>query len=784
MIAPWLSEILYAEWDWRAVLRRVAAELCGSAEQRARASVEVARALEHVEPDRRFALAMYRHAGPDHDEGRGLELAIELGQWEDVSQLAMVARTTRGSLDALVSEGRALLELGQETRAQRLVPATPSSAGVVALRAELDGGSEAALGEWVSRGEQLAGAASAECFVVAARLARVLGRSDWHKWLEAALRADPGHRFALALLLDSRWTKGRRGVSTLLEVLRQRLGQFDERGELRSWCDATRDAALRLWFSSDAEKVRGLSRRLLVASLERAYQERLPQIPGHLAIWAALDAGAAADGTRVELLRLIVEALDVPAPAHDHVWLAALGSEICSRAGNPTAARAYAVVVAEHAPLHPAAREWFGHATSVPVRSEVELEAFHAALLRLEVADAGGSFDDELQIEDMSTLTDEDLTLGPGGSSAALSLPAEPGRGHTDPELAAALAGVDELVLAQVSCADDAVIADVLAAVDASLRESGEVAAVAGGDHGSSTRERGAARATAVLGSDAAEAWSSAAWIRRGAEPTSRRVLAVGPDPDGPGVAVPRRRATALGPSALELRPPAAAIGPSAPELRPPAAALRPPPWQQARKADTEPWPGARARLDARARPEAGAGSTAASSEPAGAVAGSASGATGSSGSASSPSGAASSAASGSAVVGLIPGVAASALAASRTRPVAAVRGLPVVPASPPPRAEARAAPRTTLPVDLRLFSGEREISMQIRDLSRTGLFAVTEEKLPVGAVFLGELRLPAADLTEHAFEVRVRVVRRTELGLGLELVSPQPALLAALDAC
>jgi hypothetical protein len=83
--------------------------------------------------------------------------------------------------------------------------------------------------------------------------------------------------------------------------------------------------------------------------------------------------------------------------------------------------------------------------------------------------------------------------------------------------------------------------------------------------------------------------------------------------------------------------------------------------------------------------------------------------------------------------------------------------------------------------MDLRLFVGGRELVMQSRDVSSSGLFAVTAEKLPLGEILECELRVPSSGISEEPHRARVRVVRRSKIGYGCELVSPSPQLAAAL---
>jgi PilZ domain len=423
MIASWLLDTLSREWSWRTALRRIAGELAAmppGARDHLKV-VDVARALEHVEPDRRFAISCYQHAVPELDDGRALLLAVEGGWWPLVCQVAMRERTATGSLEAMVWEARALLDTGDRDRADKLLPRVPSDLRLAALRAELTGGSQVVLDRWLSRATDYTGDAAAEAYLIAARQARALGRPDWPDILRTAAYAEVSHAGAASMLVEHCFGDGRRDSRGLLELLRHRLEVFESRGDLAAWCDATRLAAMRLWLGSGATRHRGLARRLLGAALERAYRDRLSAIPGHLAMWTVLDEAATVDETRTELLSLVVKALDAPLPVADRVWLAILGAEICGAAGNLDAAGAYAAVALAHAPDHPVVKAMMsGAAAPPPPRAAVvELEAFRDALSQLDVEPW-----QELQIDEIAPLDPDELGLVRGvvtmDSAAAL----------------------------------------------------------------------------------------------------------------------------------------------------------------------------------------------------------------------------------------------------------------------------------------------------------------------------------------------------------------------------
>ena len=80
------------------------------------------------------------------------------------------------------------------------------------------------------------------------------------------------------------------------------------------------------------------------------------------------------------------------------------------------------------------------------------------------------------------------------------------------------------------------------------------------------------------------------------------------------------------------------------------------------------------------------------------------------------------------------------------------------------------------------LVDGSR-IDGTSRDISTTGLFVLGSAALAVDDALTIELLLPGKEaFTEDEFRAAARVVRRDDDGFGLELVDPDPALVAALD--
>jgi hypothetical protein len=352
-IAPWLVPILWREQDWIAALKRLSATATRanrlSGARAYRTAIELALALEYVDPDRRRAIAVYELAG-DHERAR--ELASELGWWSARARLsARIIDSPEHVLDEAAAWwdaghpdlcALALAEVRGSDRGARGVELEALLAGVDLLRHATDA---------AKRAHASTGPQAAKEFMMAARFCRAAGRQDQLvRWLEAAVQAEPRHPVAAPFLLELACIS--RDPAPLKRFLKLRL---ECAPDLETWIDITRACALTLIRS---EHYRGFGQRLLRQILQRAYAEQHPIIPGHLAMWNALAAHATTATMRRELLPLVVAALKVSHLPVDRVYLATYATEIALRdSNNPVVAGAYAEIVAEHAPDHPIVRE-------------------------------------------------------------------------------------------------------------------------------------------------------------------------------------------------------------------------------------------------------------------------------------------------------------------------------------------------------------------------------------------------------------------------------------------
>jgi hypothetical protein len=349
VIAPWVSETVLRCADWRSALAGLAQQLVrepGSAAAEARA-LELGAALEYVDPDGRRAIEVYALAGAE-GEARALVLAEQLGWWDARARLH--ARGAARDPARLLDEAEAWWDADQPALAAQALAGVRAAAPTDLARRDdlaqlLTGKELLARAELIAARAEPATTSSADTLVSAARFALAAGAVDEaQRWLEAAIVARPGHGLASQLLLRSLLATAPAKLRGFLRLRLDRLGPT-------AWLDALRTTALTL-VATDHHRGYGL--RLLRQALERAYQARLPSIPGHLAMWHVLAAQAAADRTRRELFDLVVAGLGATTTPVDRVWLGALATECCLRdAGTPILAAAYADMVAEHAPDHP-----------------------------------------------------------------------------------------------------------------------------------------------------------------------------------------------------------------------------------------------------------------------------------------------------------------------------------------------------------------------------------------------------------------------------------------------
>jgi len=710
-IAPWVLPVLWREHDWRAAIERLGKQLAGAdnQQQAQRAAVELGRASEYIDPDRRRAIALYELAGAGGVD-RARELALELGWWSARARLTLAARA-RGEADPrlVLEEAEAWWDADQPDLCALALAGLRAEHGVHAGElGALMGGEDLQdhVADAVARAVTSTGAEAAEAYVMAARFSRAAGRTgDVTRWLESALTAHPSHATAAAFLLML--ARQSRDPELLKRYLQLRLESTD----VTEWVDRMRACAFAL---IESDHHRGFGLRLLRHALERGYESGHANIPGHLAMWTVLAAHAAADGTRRELLPLVITALQSSPREVDRVWLGVLATEISLRdANHPVVAGAYAEIVAEHAPDHPIVRELVAMvaitqpepATASTKQATAPIPVVPAAAVTAAAAQLEESFDVDVDLDD-------------------------------------AYAEAAEASMFEAMLEDDLELEDEIFPVRAA-----EQPAVIARPVASAPSAKLPSAHTASDVKPATTSRSSTVPSTAGRLPTA--ATSSGTKPSA-GAAKPLATPSEIRPEARSRSKPSVAPA----SIAKPATAVKP--------ASIVP-----ASMKTSSIIPTSLGKPAAISQPY---------------SITKPA---------SKITGAMQPIARTPPVARSSSPgvvLAALRtpNRPVIPprAADPPDAAPRAR-RIAMPIDICMIRADKtRIDGHSRDVSTSGLFVLTDAKLAVNDELTLELRLPGKEaFTEDEFRSRARVARRAEGGYGLELVSPEAALIAALSA-
>lgn len=732
MIAPWIFELLRRERDWRGALPGIANHLSELPEDRVRAGLDLGAAFEHIEPDRYHAIIAYQLAGPQRDGGRSRQIALEIGWWQAEGRLATVDLQASGSVEALIAACRSLIDDNKQEAATRLLgehPGASKHAAIAGLRAEIEGRAA----EWKTysaNAKRLRGTAAADAFVTAARLARAATVKDWGRHLEAALEADPQHRVAAAMLMDL--AVASEDDKLVFDLMRVRCLGLDG----YEYSEAVRAISTRLLLADPAHHA-GMGRRLAKVAIERAYSATLSEIPGHIALWTLLDAAAAQDGTRSELLPLIMRGLAGPIPDFDRTWLAALGAAICVEAGSTETAHTYAAIVAEHAPSHPIVRELLADANA-----NVEIDLSDDLELLEEDAQPPA-------VEDLLP-DDFDLDLAPLSMSMGYTATIPSGARPVDPRfLDVSVRALDDVPeqpetrrLQPVKRAQAAAAASTPPASASVPSAAPPPAPAAAPSAPTPTAVAPAPAPTATVAPSPAppstidEAWDVDVELFPQRRQTTKVQTLAKPLSTEDAEQAPQTSAPAV-PAAPALP----AVNPAAPTA--PATTEMP----------ASPVPGSRPSMAATpvVPPRLKAPSTPPRPKA--------------------PS-----------IPPSLPPISPIPAAAARVLQQAGVpRPLPKLP--PPPNARPR-ADRVAVAVDIVLKHDNQTTHVHTRDLSSSGFFAVTTTVFEMGTIVECEIRMPVTgELSGKTFTVRAKAVRKDPTGVGFALVDPPLALNAAIAA-
>ncbi len=346
-LGEWLRDRLWRADDWRQSLATALDEVRASGD--AQRALEVGRALEHVEPDRRKALDAYLVACRGGHSAGAVSAARRVAR--EIRALGTYATLATDDWTAALAH----LDADQPAPAQaalaRARAARPGDERYASLLGALDGTTRdvrALCTRWIDRAVAADDPAHA---LIAARLARRAAPDEHARILRLALDRWPADDEVALLVEDLLIARG--DPDELLTFYKLRLGT---RQGAHAWADELRAASTRLCVRGVAP---GLGLRLARRGLQHAYDAGLVDVPGHLASWAMLVDHARAVRASRELMPLAVTALRLPMSDIDRVWLARFGLEAAWRdAGDGEAARPYAAILAELAPDHPDLREY------------------------------------------------------------------------------------------------------------------------------------------------------------------------------------------------------------------------------------------------------------------------------------------------------------------------------------------------------------------------------------------------------------------------------------------
>ena len=382
-IAGWIRARLWRADDWCAALGRLSEQVAGDASPRGTArAIDLARALELVDPDRQRALDMYMTAwrfGERTAVDDARRLAREVRAPAALAELALADHKKTADPAHLVAAATAWIDGGTPRTAEeplrRAIEQLPDDPAVRGLLAAVSGELKDApkvVAYWL----ELADAGRAEparAYLLAARIARSAGLADIYPMiLRTAFNRGLGGD--LMALLEARLVEVG-DTNALLDLYRQ---QLEVTKSDHDWVDWMRAAATRLALAGTQP---GLALRLVRRTLEHAYGARHTEIPGHLASWELLVRHAHATQSTIELMPLLVDALALAFSDDERLYLGKVGFEVTWRdARDLEGARPYAGLVAELVPDHPGVCDFMSRELAT-LFTGAEADAFFAAAM-------------------------------------------------------------------------------------------------------------------------------------------------------------------------------------------------------------------------------------------------------------------------------------------------------------------------------------------------------------------------------------------------------------------
>ena len=331
-LSPSLRNGLWQCADWSQLIRERAEKLVGreygfdSPEQAA----EWAELAESVVPDRRVAIKLYTYAWCGRPKlewiRRARSIALELGEFRRVAELAGLEYEHRPSAKLLVLQGLAYLDadhpelaLAPLAAAIKFMKDAPTLSYLHAACAEQFDTLSQAL-------QELKAAVSAKSDPVAssallldiARLVRLYsGSADAEPYLVRAFELDPGNDNAFSLL-ENWWVDGNQWAR-LAETYRLRTEHEAMQGrDIATY----RRAGLRLTCASSAP---GLGVRILQQGIQHIFQREMEDAPELIAMLRSLIEQLVEGGATPAAVRLLAQALAHPRSDDEVMWIVNVG---------------------------------------------------------------------------------------------------------------------------------------------------------------------------------------------------------------------------------------------------------------------------------------------------------------------------------------------------------------------------------------------------------------------------------------------------------------------------
>ena len=383
-------------------------------------AMELAEALEYVDPDRSSAIQAYLFAWKAaHEHPRALararELCVEVEKLETVAKILRLEFQLTRDPWLLYWEAVTWIDAGHPDKAVSPLTVAEKEIGrpwqiTLAL--------STARQEWPNPREQIARLqeeaanceprVSAEKFLHAARILRMLSdeNSEYGEFLYRSFSACPQDDSVLSLLEN--WLLRAQKEQTLLQVYEHRT----EGADIVDVVDDYRRAGTKMIRNGSL----GVGVRLLTQSIQKAYSNKLEYIPAHLATMQLLAKFAQKTNMGSDLLALVDRGLRATSAPVDQIGLCAIGINVAYRQmQDPTLAGPYVGKLAQLAPRHPALEGVPQAAPQVDEDEPVYLDQLTQQSPML------GTNSDSVALPAQESIHDDGISIG--GASAVSPLP-------------------------------------------------------------------------------------------------------------------------------------------------------------------------------------------------------------------------------------------------------------------------------------------------------------------------------------------------------------------------